>query len=219
MASGTKLSGLELHRGDTYGRNKWQRMTSLIAAADANTALTATQVCQHWRHITDAAKAFDVIYTKIVSGLRISFWGAGSDTNAITANLYGWNDDGPGNHIGTVTAALIAGVSTKISGTTSIGFHTDTDLHSSLKGPLPTAPLFDTAVDYHPCDTYAVTDYEGALAASATHADFPGYVELSLANSQYSWVACLFTSIASTNIAAICRALGLKSNLVSPDGT
>lgn len=195
------------------GWNKWQLLTRLTAAADANTIASATQLGQHWRETTDWVKAFDVFPTSLISALRISFWGAGSDTNSLTAQLFGWNEDGPGNHIGTVTAAMIAGVSTKRSGSTALGFHTSRFTHPSIYGH------FNLDTDYHPCDTYAVTDYEnGALAASATHADYPGYVELSLANSQYNWIGLMFTVINSTNAAAICRALGRRSKGLSPDG-
>lgn len=197
---------------DQSAWNKWQRLSDLVAAAAANTIATSTQLMQHWMDTTDWAQPFQVFPTSIISGLRIQFLGAGADTNALTAQLYGWNDDGPGNHIGTVTAALTTAVSTKRSGTTPVGFHTSPYTHFSIYKHL------DLDTDYRGCDTYAVTDYEGALAASATHADFPGYFELSMANSQYSWVGLMFTSIASTNVMAICRALGRKSRHLSPDG-
>lgn len=186
----------------------FQLAKSLVLQANAMTALTAAQLSQHLFSINYAgADTLQVINVACISALRFEVWGVASNNHSCVFNLYGWPEVGHGHHIGTLTCTF-----GNFESAASTGFHTVG--HSSI------TRAFVPTQAYRGCDTYAETqDYEDAITVFSAEADFPAFAEVSFANSQYAWFAAMPTTITSaTSVAAIFKALGVKSNLGILDG-
>lgn len=200
------------------GRMSWQTLKSPITTAE--TALTAAKLTTDMRTVSCDEATVEVIPVEIYSMIQIMVLAVGSADQSPVLNLYGWNDWGPGHHIGTVTTDLSAA-----SSAATTGFHAHARTHSSIRN------AFAAASTWLIPDQYVVTaDYEqerftdgtlhiqyhraiatpgtsaigGTIGTTAVEADFPGVLNIDFSRSQYKFFGLLPTSLDSaTSVGAI----------------
>lgn len=212
---------------DTTGQalSGWQLLKS---RSIVQTALTAAQLSQNLRDVVAVETTVEVIPVTIFDAIRFQVWGTASDNDAPVVDLYGWDEPGPGFHIGKITLAY-----GNFTSAASTGFHAKAATHSSIRN------AFDSATAYRGCDTYTVSnDYEqemfsytnATLAAEAgqshraivtpctqaatplspIHADFPSYAIVDFRRSRYKYFGVLVTTLAGTNLGAIFKPVALR---------
>lgn len=186
----------------------WQLLKT---PAGIQTAPSAAQLSQRLRDVRFVQTYFDFADVSWCKSIMVQCWDVGSENDDPILQLYGWNDHGPGLHIGTITST-IGDVTSQDRNDGNPGWHTDTRLHVSIQR------AFNPDTDYLACDNYVVTDdnttqfivdtagtpinYEahkalwvpGATAAggAAPEADYPSYfvVDLERLNIKYLCLAC-----------------------------
>jgi len=200
------------------------------------TLVTAAKLSQSLKNpgaVSFAEDNFDFADVSLCQALMVQIWGEAADTHAPVVNLYGWNDNGPGIHIGTVTATFGAVLSEDINNAAP-GWHTSTNLPAEMRAAFP------AATDFRGCDTYVITAdymtelfrddltvntyYQSHKVLSAPSAigtpgapdtspedDHPSYfiVDLSRAWFRYLCVACTALNSA-TSVGAIFRPVSLR---------
>lgn len=156
--------------------------------------------------------AWEAMDVSAFGAIRIQVWGEGTENDVPVIRLNGWQDGGPGHHIGTITLAM-----GNLASGASDGFHTSEYTHKSIRD------AFDPTALIRGCDVYTETaDYEGALSVSTLQANMPGFVDVSFANNQYKWLSVLVSDLgtpAAETVGAIFKVLSLKKGYSSPDFT
>lgn len=189
--------------------NSWQLLKKPTAA---QTAFTAAQLSQDIRDVdctTTPGGACEFLNVRQIVSLKIQAWGVATNADSNVLDFYGWDDHGPGMHIGKLTLNMGNFTSAALT-----GFHASAGQHISIRNN------FDPGAAQRGCDSFTVTnDYELAFKSFTSEAAFPAFVSLNLDTSQYTWIGALLTTKAAgtTNLGLICRATGQKSN-GSPDG-
>lgn len=201
----------------------WQACKSL---GIAQTLVTAAKLSQAIRDVSFAEDNFEFIDVSSFDTIRLQVWGVAADNDAPVIDLYGWSDQGPGNHIAKVTLAY-----GNFTSAASTGFHANAQAHESIR------QRFAAATAYRGCDTYTVTaDYEQemisdsavtpiiyqqyrsvvspgtAAGASPVEADFPGYVTVDFRRSRYKFFCVACTTLAGTTLGAIFKPVLMRSN-------
>lgn len=191
----------------------WQLLKS---RSIAQTILTAANLTTNLRDVNFSESTVEFLDVSLFSAIQVQVYGtaannAGSPTTAVALNLYGWSDNGPGYHCGTVS--VVFGNFTSAATT---GFHASANTHKSIRD------AFDPATAYQGVDTFTETaDYDGSITVPASQeTDFPGSFIVSFANTRYKFFGVLVTSlgnVAATNVGAIYRPLAERSMM--PYGT
>ena len=190
----------------------------------AQTAVSELLIVKKLRQGVFAEDNLDFVDVSWCKAIRIQCWGVGSNNHAPVLDLYGWHENGPGQHIAKVTCTMGNFVSLGNDDNdpnNDPGWHADTNLHPAIKN------AFDRATDYRGCDTYAVTaDYEqdqitdtaatpleyqvhksiwvpGLVSAGGTpaEADMPSFFVLDLTRSRYKYVCAAVTNLGSATSA------------------
>lgn len=188
------------------------------------TVVSADRLTTRFQDVSFAENTVEFIDSSIYSKIRVVVMGVASNNGTCNLQLYGWQKNGPGQHIATIAATF-----GNFTSAATTGFHAAVNVFQ----PLAAAFLPGTA--YQICDTFSVTnDYEklvfvDSAAVTIPHfkaievpgtqeTDFPSYFIVDMTNAQYQYLgmtADTFTSV--TTVGAIYRPLGLKQDGISPD--
>lgn len=185
---------------------KWQLMHTL--ATGTTSLLTTAQLTLGVIPLTTHFP-LDV---STLGKIRLQVWGVASDGNAPVIQFYGWNEGGPGFHIGQITATM--GNFTSLATT---GWHAVPSTHASVRAEL----LAGTA--YRGCDAYVIAaDFESAVTTHGTpEANFPSVgFDIDFATNQYKWLGATISSLGSaTSAAVVFKVLSIKSGYSTPQFT
>ncbi len=185
------------------------KLQVLHPPAGAQTPITGALLALSNVATTGFAQAIDILNVASLGAIRVELFGAASDGNGITVDLYGWPEAGGGHHLGQVTA-----VSCTVSQVFSAA--TPTINHQSVRDAFP------VGTDWRACDTYAVPADLGVgtmIAVPTSETNFPGYFNVDFTNTQYSWFAAVPTTVVGTTAGATFAALSLKHGYNNPQFT
>lgn len=205
--------------------NSWHLLKVPTGAQTAVTAAKLSQCLKGPSRVSFAEDNFDFADVSWCPLIMVQLWGEASNDHNPVVNLYGWNDDGPGLHIGTITAVMGNFVS-EDSANAAPGWHTNTNLPQNMQAAFP------ATTDYRSCDEYAITaDYQSLVMIDnastqvtyqehktlsapqvlgagtvdvSPEADFPSYFIVDLRRSRYKYLCVAVTTLNSaTTVGAI----------------
>lgn len=191
----------------------WQTMKSPVTAAE--TALTAAKLMQNIRDVSADQDTVQFIPVELFESILVMPLANGNNDQSPVLQFYGWSDTGPGHHIGTITLDL-----GNFTSAASTGFHASANTHSSIRNAFAAATAWRPAdiltvtADYELeflADSLGVVGYHAAFFPYATStgtqppvADFPNYLRIDLAKSQYKYCGMLVSALDSaTSVGAI----------------
>ena len=181
----------------------WRVLRGLVASGSADTALTGDQLSRTFAQLAASSAAFTYIRVPRIQAMQIQCWGAGSDGDQNTMNIYGWKDNGPGFLLSTTVLDLSTAIS-QDSANAAPGFHNDTLVNTTLR------TTFTATTDYRCVDTYATSVDAFDAVTDRSFTNLPGCMELDLSRLQVDIIAALFTTVNSTNVMAAYRPIALR---------
>lgn len=226
MAAGT-FTKLNVDYAMGENRLGWHLLKPPITAAE--TAITATKLMDDMRSMVPAddnnlryvnVADYDVIQCMMLAN--------GSDNQSPVLELYGWGENGPGHHIGTLTTDI----STAAMTVSARSFLASPRTNKSI------TDAFSSATAWKVADQYVVTlDTEqeritdgtlqtqvfralnvpgvsaigGTIGTSSTEANFPQVFNLDLSHSNYAYVTVVITGLDSaTSVGLIFRPIRMR---------
>jgi hypothetical protein len=213
----------------------WHLLKAPVTSAE--TALTATQLMDDMRSMVPADdNSFCVVPVSMFDMIQCMQIGFAGDNDSPVLDLYGWGENGPGHHIGTLTTDLGSGAMTVSARSILASSRTQKSIRDA----------FDPAQAWVITDQYVVTlDAEqeritdgtlqtqvfralnvpgvsaigGTIGTSSTEANFPQVFNVDFSHSDYSYFGVAITNLGSaTSAGLIFRPIRLKGGMTSPGG-
>lgn len=213
--------------------DQWHLLKTPQIVQTAATAAKLSQALKGPNKVSFVEDMWDATDVSRYGAIMVQVWGVAGDGHAPVIDLYGWSDNGPGMHLGTVTGTMGVIIS-EDKDNAAPGWHTAPSLHQSLRD------AFVATTDYRTCDEYVITaDYQvttwaddtttrvitygdhptlitpkvltaGAIDTSP-EADFPSYFIVDLSRSSYKYLIAACTNLGSaTTVGAIFRPLCMR---------
>ncbi|HLA86010.1 MAG TPA: hypothetical protein VJL29_14555, partial [Thermoguttaceae bacterium] len=179
----------ELLLNPGYEKNGFFLLRGPMLTAAPDTVLTTANMNRSLKQLK-AANAL-VQYAEIGArdALRIMVFGQGTTNLTATVTMYGWKDFwSPTSLIGSLTATL-GDTPSEDNANATPGWHTDPEVDAKLRGAMAANE------DWYPCDTYTIVTNPGTSIVTPTFtAEHPGWFEVSMALTQYQFMALMFTN-------------------------